>query len=152
MNDERQMNSTDRIPGGVDFFDFMLATARDNPESTQTRTATLRTAVPILGAVETFTVQTFRIPDGPNAGDWGFVERINAQSVARVVLPPAVTAALARQRDTLTATGRSKRGKAAAQARKDAGGPNPLNDPEVRAKALAARKRKALKRKAARKG
>lgn len=80
--------------------------------------------VDVIGRAETFIVQTFRVADRGNNedGDYVFVQMMdeNAQAT-RMALPPKVAAAIASQRDSLTARRRSIASKATAKARKDRG-------------------------------
>lgn len=71
-----------------------------------------------IGGVRRYTVETFRLPE---VGDTVFVEIAGPEGLQRVHLPPAVTTAIARQRDALTAKSRSAAGKARAMADKAAG-------------------------------
>lgn len=141
MNGQQQQTADGRqVPGGMDLFDYQMGQLDGLTGGLKTKPATMRTVVGFIGAVQTFTVQTIRTPE---LGDHVFIEFTSATGFQRIVLPPQVADAIARQRDSLTATGRSRRGKEAAAARKASGAPNPLNDPAVRAKAAAARQRKA---------
>ena len=95
---------------------------------------------PLAGVAE-WTVQTIRAAD---VGDLVFLNRMGAQPM-RIVLPAKVTAMIARQREALTSKARSR----AARGRVHTGDASHLNDPKVRAKALATRKAKAAKRRRA---
>lgn len=67
-----------------------------------------------IGGTETFIVQTVRQKD---VGDWVFIERIGNEETVRMVLPPTVTATIARQRDATIAKNRRLTGRAAMQQR-----------------------------------
>jgi hypothetical protein len=54
-------------------------------------------------------------------GDHVFLETVSRDGAIRIVLPPQVADAIARQRDTLTAKSRSKAAKTLAQERKARG-------------------------------
>lgn len=84
-----------------------------------TRPSTL-TATNLLGigGVRSYVVQTFRLPE---AGDSVFIQIAGPEGLQRVHLPPSVTAAIARQRESLTAQTRSRAAKERAQADKAAG-------------------------------
>lgn len=71
-----------------------------------------------IGGTETFIVQTVRQKD---VGDYVFVERISDDGTVRLVLPPSVTAAIARQRDSTIAKNRRLTGRAAMADRMAAG-------------------------------
>lgn len=71
-----------------------------------------------IGGVRSYIVQTFRVPD---LGDTVFVTITGPEGLQRVHLPPAVTTAIARQRESLTAKSRSRAAKARAKADKAAG-------------------------------
>lgn len=149
MNNQQQRatSSGEPIPAGMDLYDYQMGQQDGLTGSLKTKPSVIRTMVGIIGRVQTFTIQTLR---NPEFGDFVFIEFTSADGFHRIVLPPAVADAIARQRDGLTTTGRSRRGKDAAAARKASGAPNPLTDPKVRAKALAARKAKTRKRTAGR--
>lgn len=71
-----------------------------------------------IGGVRSYIIETFRTPE---LGDTVFVQITGPEGLQRVHLPPSVTNAIARQRDTLTAQSRSRAGKARAAADKAAG-------------------------------
>ena len=71
-----------------------------------------------IGGVRSYIVQTFRLPD---VGDTVFVQITGPEGLQRVHLPPSVSTAIARQRDSLTTKARSRAGKARAAADKAAG-------------------------------
>ena len=96
---------------------------------------------------ETFIIQTVRY----DSGDFLFVEHVARNRTTRIVFPAA------RHRGHRPAAGRgglpreAQAGQRLAEAQQDGPArPNPLLDPKVRAKALAARKAKAAKRRARR--
>jgi hypothetical protein len=102
----------------ADLYDRKIGALVGLPDVINTNPATMRDAEPIMGNSQLFTVQTFRQKE---KGDTIFVEHVSAAGTTRIVLPPKVAIAIARQRDALTARSRSKAGKAKAQARKDRG-------------------------------
>ncbi len=71
-----------------------------------------------IGGVRSYIVETFRLPE---VGDTVFVQITGPEGLQRVHLPPAVTTAIARQRDSLTSQSRSRAGRARAAADKAAG-------------------------------
>lgn len=127
----------------VDDFARQLGQYDGLPDAVQTRPATIRSTN--LVSTVTFIVQTVRLPDH---GDVLFVERIEGTQAIRIVFPPNVTEVISRQRDKLASVTRQRQGRrlAAAQRARGTTHRNPLLDPAVRAKALAARKAKAQQR------
>jgi len=107
--------------------------------------------VPFLGVhgTTTWLVQTVRVPDA--GGDLVFLDCNRGAGSFRLVLPPDVTAAIARQRDALASKSRRRAARAAARTR-PAGSSAHLLDPAVRAKAQATRRAKAAKRRARKAG
>jgi hypothetical protein len=87
----------DRIAGAIDGL----------PDVRKTKPSTFTDVTPILGDVSTYIVQTYQTDEGMLA----FVQTIDASGSTRIVLPPKVTAALYRQRDSLIKAGRKARGK-----------------------------------------
>jgi hypothetical protein len=84
-----------------------------------TRPATLTSANVLgVGGVRSYIVETYRVPD---VGDAVFVQITGPEGLVRVHLPPAVTNAIARQRDALTKQARSRAAKQRAEADKAAG-------------------------------
>ena len=83
-----------------------------------TKPSTVQHIEPVSGKNETFVVSTARHNE---LGDMIFVECMNETGVTRVALPPKVARAIHRQADSLATRSRSRRAKAAAQARRDAG-------------------------------
>jgi hypothetical protein len=87
MTDEPRRDAFDRIIGQIDGL----------PDVRKARPSTVTTVLPILGKSQTYVVQTYKTPEG----FFAFVQMVDAEGRARVVLPPKVTAALYRQRDSL---------------------------------------------------
>jgi len=130
---------------GQDNFDHQLGQLHKLPEAAQTRPATVRSTD--IVSSETFIIQTVRF----DKGDYLFVEHVAKNRTTRIVFPPHVTEVIARQRDAVAYLAKRKQGQRLAETQQDAPArPNPLLDPKVRAKALAARKLKAAKRRARR--
>ena len=92
----------------VDAFDRAIGVLHGLPDVSHSNVA-VRRVVPLLGVggTELYVVQTYRQKD---QGDTIFL-----------VIPPQVSAVIARQREQLTAKTRSKAAKAVAQARKERG-------------------------------
>jgi len=134
-------------------FDRALGELVGLNEVTHTAPTTKVTAN-IVGA-QTFIVQTFRRVD---VGDTIFLQYVSGDNdkPIRISIPPAVADVIARQREALTTKSRKRGALKAVETRKESGQDvgAALRRPEVRKRALAARKRKAAERKArkARKG
>lgn len=98
-------------------FDRVLAGLHGLPDVTNTKPSTVR-SVNFIGASSTHIITTYRMKD---RGDTIFLEVIDEDGAKRLVLPPGVADAIARQRESLTTQVRRKVGKASAAARKAAG-------------------------------
>jgi hypothetical protein len=83
----------------------------------RTKPSTIKAVENITGRSETFIVQTFRDDDG----DHIFVECMDENGLTPIKLAPKVAAAIASQRDSLTARRRSIASKAVAKSRIDRG-------------------------------
>lgn len=102
-----------------DIFDRMLGQLEGLPDVTKTKMVPLRVVPPLgIGGSQSYTVQTYRQRE---VGDTIFLEVGNQDGLKRIIIPPAVAAAIARQRDQLTDKVRSKVARASAQRRKEAG-------------------------------
>ena len=112
MEDERTSSA---MP---DNFDRLLGQLDGLPGVLKSRASTVRVVTPLIGAAETWIVQTVRQQD---EGDTVFLEVGTRGGYTRLVIPPKVTAAIARQHDRLVERARSAAAKAAAQTRADAG-------------------------------
>jgi hypothetical protein len=82
--------------------------------------------VSIIGTSQLFIVQTYRqrVGGGDEAArgeDTIFLEHVSGDTHVRLVIPPKVANAIARQRDALTGKSRSKAAKAKAEERKERG-------------------------------
>jgi hypothetical protein len=80
--------------------------------------STVRHVDPLVGNVATFLIESIRVSDD---GDYCFVEVATKDGNIRVVLPPKVTTAIARQRDALTTKVRRRIGREQAAERKAQG-------------------------------
>jgi hypothetical protein len=109
------MSESNNLP---DPFDRLLGALHGLPDIASTKPATLRTVTPMVGTSQVFIVQTYRQRE---VGDTIFLECVSNNGTVRLAVPPAVSDAIARQRDALTAKSRSKAATANAQARKDRG-------------------------------
>jgi len=82
-----------------DAYDRQLAALHDLPDVVRTKPSTVRTVPPLgVGGSQVFVVQTYRQAE---RGDTLFVEVMDVDGAKRIVLPPQVTAIIARQRDAL---------------------------------------------------
>lgn len=113
-------NNSGNMP---DLYDRTIAALDGLPDVTRSRPSTIRTLTPLLGNSQTFIVQTFRQRE---RGDTIFLETMGREGSLRIVLPPQVAEAIARQRDALTSKVRSKASKRVAQERMDRGEPLPF--------------------------
>jgi hypothetical protein len=105
-------------PSGLSNFDRTIGLLHGLNDVTQTKPSTIQ-VVPAFGiGTQLFIVQTFRQRE---MGDTIFLQCVSEGQTIRMVVPPQVSDAIARQRDQITGRVRSKAAKATAQARKDAG-------------------------------
>ena len=103
----------------VDHFDRQLGQLDSLPGGVQTKPSTIQTLTPLIGAAQTWIVQTIRVPEH---GDTLFIQTIQGDNKSlRLVIPPKVAEAISRQRDALTARARSKAATAVAAERKRLG-------------------------------
>jgi hypothetical protein len=103
---------------GYSLYDKQLSALKGLPDCVEVRPTTMRVVAPLIGASQTFIVQTVRQAE---KGDHVFLEVVDATGTVRIVLPPQVANAIARQRESLTTRVRSKVAKRVAQERKDRG-------------------------------
>lgn len=106
---------SDHMP---DPYDRLLGSLDGLPDVLHVKPSTIRTIQPLIGASETWIVQTYR---QANRGDVVFLERVGREGSLRIALPAKVSDAIARQRDSLTKRARSKAAKAGAELRKEKG-------------------------------
>jgi hypothetical protein len=102
----------------IDKFDMVLGNLKGLPDVTFARETTVNTVLPVVGAAQTFVIQTARQRE---VGDTLFVVYVDGERSVRLVLPPKVTEAISRQRDALTTKVRKKVGRDTAAARKAQG-------------------------------
>jgi hypothetical protein len=100
-----------------DTFDRVIGSLHGLPDVRNTRPSTVTTVLPILGSVQTFVVQTWR----DDRGDTIALQMVDSEGRARLIVPPAVSNAIARQRDALTTANRRASSRRVAQERKDRG-------------------------------
>ena len=111
-------NGREREVIGTKAYDATYRSLHGIPDATFTQSATVKVVTPILELTQTYIVQTCRHRE---RGDTVFIEYIGSDGAMRVVLPPDVTARIARQRDALSTKIRKRVAKAEAARRKAAG-------------------------------
>lgn len=97
------MSAADKAVLAKSEFDRQLGALADRNDVVRTKESVIR-SIPLWGVgggTETFIVQTMRAKDEDETGDFIFVERISDEGTVRLVLPPEVTATIARQRDVV---------------------------------------------------
>ena len=112
------MNSNEREYKTIDKFDRMLGALDRCPDVTRTKPSTIVSHTALIGAAQTFIVQTLRQRE---QGDTIFIQYVDDGGAVRIFLPPEVADTIARQRDSLTTKVRKRVGKEQAQARKSRG-------------------------------
>jgi hypothetical protein len=110
----------------VDKFDRLHGALVSLPDVASSKPATVVTAIPLIGATQTFVVQTYRQVerDGDDAAkskDTVFLQCMDSDGRVRLVIPQQVVDALIRQRESLTTKLRRKLGREQAAARKARG-------------------------------
>ena len=98
----------------LDMFDRTRGGMEMRNDVTRTRVSTVRHVDPLVGNVATFLIESIRTHED---GDYAFIEVATKDGNVRVVLPPKVTSAIARQRDALTKKVRKRIGREQAAAR-----------------------------------
>jgi hypothetical protein len=101
-----------------DNYDRQAGQLEGLPDCIKTLPSTIRNVQAMSLNAQTYIVQTVRQKD---IGDHIFLESVTRNGTVRIVLPPKVADAIARQRDALTARSRSKAAKRVAQERMEAG-------------------------------
>lgn len=105
-----------------DKFDRAIGELTGLPDVRKCKETTKRTAMPIVGDAQTFVIQTFRrLGNGPEAGYTVFLEYFDADGHKRLVIPPAVSDVIDRQRQALSDRIRRESAKRVAQERKARG-------------------------------
>ena len=116
-------SNKEESPGGttpyVDPFDRTIGVLHGLPDVTLTKTSVTRVVPPFgVGGTQLYVVQTYRQKE---QGDTIFLEHVSETGTVRLVIPPQVSAVIARQLEQLTAKTRSKAAKAVAQGRRERG-------------------------------
>jgi len=89
-----------------DFYDRQIGNLHDLPDVVKTSLANSRFVPPMgVGGTQVYLVQTFRQAE---KGDTIFLETSGPMGNVRLVIPPAVSKIIARQREALTAKSRSR--------------------------------------------
>ena len=118
MKSNREDRQTGNAPY-VDAFDRTIGLLHGLPDVTEVKTSVTRVVPPFgVGGTQLYVVQTYRQRE---QGDTIFLEHVSETGTVRLVIPPQVSAVIARQREQLTAKTRSKAAKAVAQGRKERG-------------------------------
>lgn len=112
------MNHNDTGQLAQDVYSQTLTRLLDNPEAATTKGSTINVTT-LLGHSQTWVVRTIRI-----AGqDTAFVQRVDSDGGMRLVLPPEVVLAIARQRDSLVTQTRKRAARKAVETRRAKGKP-----------------------------
>src|SRR5438876_3085862 len=118
MRSNRDENPAGSAPY-ADAFDRTIGALHGLPDVTVTKTSVTRVVPPFgVGGTQLYVVQTYRQKE---QGDTIFLEHVSETGTVRLVIPPQVSAVIARQPQQLTAKRRSKAPKAVAQERKERG-------------------------------
>jgi hypothetical protein len=118
MRSNRDENPSGTAPY-VDAFDRTIGVLHGLPDIVCTKTCVTRVVPPLgVGGTQLYVVQTYRQKE---QGDTIFLEHVSETETVRLVIPPQVSAVIARQREQLTAKTRSRAAKAVAQGRKERG-------------------------------
>ena len=118
MKSNREDRQTGNAPY-VDAFDRTIGLLHGLPDVTEVKTSVTRVVPPFgVGGTQLYVVQTYRQKE---QGDTIFLEHVSETGTVRLVIPPQVSAVIARQREQLTTKTRSKAAKAVAQERKERG-------------------------------
>jgi len=130
----------------TDPYDVSFGQLKGLPDVVQARPSTVQSVQFLTGTTVTYIVQTLR---QAAEGDTVYLQLISREGGTRLVLPPAVTNVIARQRDAITTRTRSEAGKRVAAERKAAGHVQTFSE-EARAMGLNTRSVNAAKRAAKR--
>ncbi len=124
----------------TDPFDSLLSRLIGLPGGAHVQPSVIQ-AVDFYGNTTSYMVQTVKTDEGPTI----FVTQVNASGSVRYILPPKVLQMMDRQRETTITIVRRRHGKRLAAERQHDGSFTGFT-PEMRAKALETRKRKAALR------
>lgn len=92
----------------LDTFDRILGTLHGLPDVIAARPSTVTAVLPIVGRAQTYVVQTYRARDGKCTV---FLQMVDAEGRARLVIPPKVADAIYRQREQLVTRSRRLTGR-----------------------------------------
>jgi hypothetical protein len=101
-----------------DTFDRAIGLLDGLNDVTHTKPSTLTVVTPIIGAVQTHIVQTYRQNE---VGDFIFLQVVDSTCSIRIVIPPKVADTIASQRDSISAKNRRKGARQAVETRKAKG-------------------------------
>src|SRR6267143_2052276 len=105
MKSNREDRQTGDAPY-VDSFDRTIGLLHGLPDVTEAKTSVTRVVPPFgVGGTQLYVLQTYRQRE---QGDTIFLEHVSETGTVRLVIPPQVSAVIARQREQLTARTRSK--------------------------------------------
>lgn len=109
----------------VDKFDRVMGELTKLPDVTHTAPSTVVSTRPLIGATQTFIIQTYRQiqrdGDDSKTEDTLFIQYIDDQGSSRFIIPHKAIQAILRQHDALGTKVRRKIGREQAQARKARG-------------------------------
>lgn len=109
----------------VDKFDRVMGELTKLPDVTHTAPSTVVSTRPLIGATQTFIIQTYRQiqrdGDESKTEDTLFIQYIDDQGSSRFIIPHKAIQAILRQHDALGTKVRRKIGREQAQARKARG-------------------------------
>jgi hypothetical protein len=115
------MNNEDKQYETIAPYDRIYGRVKASNDCLMTKPSTVRVAE-FTGRTETFVVQSARTSElGEASGDYIFVERMDADGVTRIAMPPKVVNAIISQHDSLTTKRRRIIGKRSAKERMDRG-------------------------------
>ncbi|HEV8228968.1 MAG TPA: hypothetical protein VGQ86_03340 [Candidatus Limnocylindria bacterium] len=98
-----------------DTFDRIIGTIDGLPDVDNTRPAAISAVLPIIGRAQTYVVRTYRTREGRFTI---FLELVDAEGRARIVVPDKVAAAIYRQREQLIKRAKTRTGREKWEARK----------------------------------
>lgn len=108
-------NDSEREYKARAYYDLKMGELYKLPDATRVKPSAKTVVTPLVGDVQSFVVETIRVKD---EGDYLFLQYLDAETQFRIVLPPAITAVIARQRDAAGAKVRSQTAKQQAAIRK----------------------------------
>lgn len=92
----------------ITLFDRMIGDLHGLPDTTASKLSTITNVTAMTGEAQTFIVQTYRQRE---RGDTIFLQSVSAEGSYRIAIPPRVADAIARQRESLGSTIRSRTAK-----------------------------------------